>query len=105
MKTLRGTNLRYALTRWLQLFGPCTIPELIAGLTTWGFAVEGRPSKTISDALRWEIGRERVWRIGRGRYSYDSAPRTTEYRIVNRVAKLHEEVLSLRGEQRPLFPD
>jgi hypothetical protein len=51
---LRGTELRYVLTRYLQLNGPTTVAGLIAALDEWGFAVAGRPSKAISDALRWE---------------------------------------------------
>jgi hypothetical protein len=51
-KTLRGTNLRYTLTRLLQLCGPSTVDELIVALRQWGFTVDGRPSKTVSDALR-----------------------------------------------------
>lgn len=108
---LRGTELRYALTRLLQLIGPCSIPQLCAGLEDWGFAVEGRPSKTVSDALRWERRRGRVYRRGRGLYSVGWAPRSTEYRIMSRVSELLDEVarqsatqsalgdLSLRGGQ------
>lgn len=110
--TLRGIELRYALTRLLELIGPCSIPELLAGLDNWGFAVEGRPSKTISDALRWERRRGRVYRRGRGLYSVGRAPRSTEYRIMSRVFELRDEAarqsareralreLSLRGGQR-----
>lgn len=105
MKTLRGTNLRYVLTRLLELIGPATIPQLIAGLTEWGFAVDGRPSKTVSDALRWEMGHGRVWRIGRGRYRVGEAPRGTEHRILGRVKALREEVLSLRGGRKQVFFD
>lgn len=101
-KTLRGTNLRYVLTRLLKLIGPATIPQLLAGLAEWGFTVEGRPSKTVSDALRWEMGHGRVWRIGRGRYRAGEAPRGTDHRIVQRVAALREEVLSLRGGPRDI---
>lgn len=97
MKTLRGTDLRYVLTRMLELTGPATITELVAELAEWGFAVNGRPSKTVSDALRWEMGYGRVWRIGRGRYRAGEMPRGTDYRIRKRVAALLEEVLSLRG--------
>ena len=105
MTTLRGTNLRYALTRLLQLFGPSSVSEHVDGLTKWGFTVEGRPSKTVSDALRWEMGRARVWRIGRGRYRYADAPRSTEHRIIRRVAQLRKEALSLEAGQKSGFPD
>lgn len=90
--TVRGTELRYALTRMLQLIGPCSIPDLCAGLEYWGFAIEGRPSKTVSDALRWERRRGRVYRRGRGVYSAGHMPRSTEHRIIARVAALRDEV-------------
>lgn len=104
-RVVRGTDLRYLLTRLLQLNGPLTVAELVARLYGEGFAVPGRPSKTVSDSLRWENGRGRVWRIGRGRYKAGEMPRSTEYRLITRVAALRDEVLSLRGGQRPLFPD
>ncbi len=102
---LRGTDLRYVLTRLLELSGPATIQQLIGGLAHWDFTVEGRPSKTVSDALRWEMGYGRVWRIGRGLYRAGEMPRGTDYRIRKRVAALREEVLSLKGGHRSLFID
>jgi hypothetical protein len=63
----RGIELRYALTLHLAQQGPATIAELIDALTYHGFSVGGRPSKAVSDALRWEIGRGRVNRLARGR--------------------------------------
>ena len=96
---LRGTDLRYVLTRLLEVSGPATIQQLIGGLADWGFTVAGRPSKTVSDALRWETGYGRVWRIGRSRYRAGDMPRSTDYRIRQRVAALREEALSLRGGQ------
>lgn len=88
---LRGTLLRYALIRLLQLNSPSTIPELVAGLQTWGFAVEGRPSKTVSDALRWELRRGRVEQRGRGSYIAGDVARSTEYRIIRRVEELRDD--------------
>jgi len=99
---LRGIELRYALVRLVQLIGPATIPELADGLLRWGFAVEGRPSKTISDALRWERQRDRVRRRGRGLYTAGAMPRSTEHRIIWRVVAMREELaaLSLEGGQK-----
>ena len=102
---LRGTDLRYVLTRLLELSGPATIQELISWLAEWDFTVDGRTSKTVSDALRWEMGYGRVWRIGRGRYRAGEMPRGTEYRIRKRVEALREEVLSLRGGQKESLLD
>jgi hypothetical protein len=90
LKTLRGTNLRYTLTRLLQLCGPSTVDELVVALRQWGFTVDGRASKTVSDALRWEMEHDRVRRIGRGLYRAGGMPSGTEYRIIRRVSFLRE---------------
>lgn len=102
---LRGTDLRYVLTRILQVSGPLTLAELVAELHRWGFTVAGRPSKTVSDALRWERRRDRVRRRGRGRYQQGAMPRSTAHRIIWRVHALREEAMSREGGHTPLFPD
>ncbi|ORW56529.1 hypothetical protein [Mycobacterium riyadhense] len=89
-KQLSGIELRYVLTHQLALHGPATIAELISALNWHGFQVQGRASKAISDALRWEVERGRVYRLGRGRYGPGYVPRSTEYRI-------HQRVLALRA--------
>lgn len=101
---LRGTNLRYVLTRYLQLNGPTTVADLVVALDDWGFTVAGRPSKAISDALRWERVRDRVRRRSRGRYvATVGIPRGTEHRIHQRVSALRAEArqLSLGGGHQP----
>jgi len=103
---LRGTELRYVLTWQLALHGPATIAEMIDALEWHGFCVKGRASKVISDALRWEIGRGRVRRLGRGKYGPAGMPRSTEYRIHQRVLVLRDKArLSRQGGQtgRHLF--
>ena len=87
---LRGIELRYALTMYLFQHGPATVADLIDGLTWQGFIIAGRPSKSVSDALRWEIERGRVLRFARGLYGPGWMPRATEYRI-------HQRVLALRA--------
>ena len=87
---LRGIELRYVLTMHLARNGPATIAEMMDALDAQGFCVSGRASKAISDALRWEMGRERVRRLGRGLYGPRYVPRGTEYRI-------HQRVLGLRA--------
>jgi hypothetical protein len=93
---LRGIELRYVLTLHLAQQGPATIAELIEALSHHGFSVRGRPSKAVSDALRWEIGRGRVNRFARGRYGTGYIPRSTDHRIHQRVLALRA-TLSLRG--------
>jgi hypothetical protein len=90
MNPLRGIELRYALTLHLYQHGPATVTELIDVLGRHGVDVSGRPSKAVSDALRWEIGRGRVRRLRRGVYGPAYIPHATEYRIINRVRALRE---------------
>jgi hypothetical protein len=85
---LQGIELRYALTMHLAHNGPATIAAMIDALDAQGFCVPGRASKVISDALRWEMGRDRVRRLGRGRYGPRYIPRGTEHRIHQRVPAL-----------------
>src|ERR1043166_7871070 len=88
LKELRGIEVRYALTLYLAVHGPQTVAELIGALEHQGFTIAGRSSKSVSDALRWEIGRGRVRRLKRGRYGPVSMPRATEQRIHSRMMKL-----------------
>jgi hypothetical protein len=90
MKLLRGIELRYVLTMQLSQNGPATVVELIDELDRHGFCTRGRPPKAVSDALRWEIARGRVRRLGRGVYAVAYIPHSTEYRIINRVRALRE---------------
>jgi hypothetical protein len=90
---LNGIELRYVLTMHLAQHGPATIAELIPALNHHGFTVRGRPSKAISDALRWEMEHGRVHRLARGRYGPAYIPRSTEHRI-------HQRVLALRAAAR-----
>ncbi len=78
------------LTLHLFRHGAATITELVDMLGWAGFCVRGRPSKAVSDALRWEIGRGRVRRLRRGLYGPAYIPHATEYRIINRVRALRE---------------
>jgi hypothetical protein len=103
MKLLRGIELRYVLTFHLANQGPATVAELIEGLRHQGFCVQGRPSKAISDALRWEIEHGRARRLGRGRYGPGYIPRSTDYRIHQRVLALRSAVVAVRRAQSTLL--
>lgn len=94
---LQGLELRYVLTMYLMQHGPTTVKELIDAIKWQGFDVDGRASKEVSDALRWERRRGRVRRLARGLYGPGSVPRATEYRIYHRV-------LALRAAAKPLWP-
>ena len=88
---LHGIELRYVLAMHLAHNGPATIAEMVDALTRQGFGFRGRASKALSDALRWEIGRGRVRRMGRGVYGPREIPRATEYRIHQRVMGLRDK--------------
>lgn len=86
---ISGLDLRYALTTLLlRARVPLTVTELVRALEREGFTCSGRPSKDVSDALRWEIGRGRVVRVRRGVYVIGHMPKQTRSRITRRVADL-----------------
>jgi len=87
---LNGIELRYVLTMHLAHNGRATIAEMVDALFAQGFCVPGRPSKVVSDALRWEVARDRARRLGRALYGPGYIPRGTEHRI-------HQRVLALRA--------
>ncbi|MGQ0432015.1 MAG: hypothetical protein ACT452_06380 [Microthrixaceae bacterium] len=79
---LAGRELRYVLTVALhQADRPLTVAELVAILERDGLRVAGRSSKTVSDALRWEIGNGRVLKVGRSTYRRGTMPRSTAWWI------------------------
>jgi hypothetical protein len=92
-RLLRGIELRYALTHQLFIHGPAAITDLVEALAFQGFGIASPAPKSVSDALRWERGRGRVRRLGRGRYGPGWMPRGTEHRI-------HKRVQALRAEAR-----
>jgi hypothetical protein len=86
-RQLRGVELRYALTMFLFQHGAKTVAE-----------IPGRASKVVSDALRAEIAHGRVIRLKRGRYGPGEMPRSTEYRIHQRVLDLREEAATIASQ-------
>lgn len=102
---LRGTELRYALTMHLFRHGPQSVAQLIDSLDWQGFSVEGRPSKAVSDALRWERRRERVRRLGRARYGPGVMPRATEHRMRRRLSHLRAQAAVLSAADDAAFWD
>jgi hypothetical protein len=59
---LAGRVLLLVLTQTLLDRGPLGTAQLVASLESRGFELAGRASKTVSDALRWELGSGRVRR-------------------------------------------
>lgn len=88
-RLLRALELRHLLTWYIHQHGTLTVRQMDALLQADGFTTLGRASKVISDALRWEVGRGRVVRTGRGRYAAGRIPRATAYRIRRRVERIY----------------
>ena len=76
-RLLAGRSLRYALTLQLHARGAMTLAELVAAVEGPAQRIDGRASKAASDALRWEVARGRVVRLGRGRYGPGRIPEST----------------------------
>jgi hypothetical protein len=54
-----------------------TVAEIVEALRRLDVDVPGRASKTISDALRWEIRRGRVRRTAQATYVFGRMPPST----------------------------
>lgn len=101
-RLLSGRGLRFVLVDLLMTTrGEVTVAELAAALHHQGYQIKGRASKTISDALRWEVRRGRVGRPSRGRYCYRRAPTTTARRIRLLAAAAREWVALVRQGRTP----
>jgi hypothetical protein len=76
--TLPDRAFRYRLTLMVwSVARPVSVAELVVALTDSGHLPEGRPSKVVSDALRWEVRRGRIRRVGRGLYTAGRMPPST----------------------------
>jgi hypothetical protein len=105
VRLLRGTELRYVLTMNLARYGKATIFDQIQTLEDQGFGVAGHAPKVVSDALRWEMRKDRVRRLRRGFYGPGQMPRSTERYIHQRYMTLREEAASLTAESNAAFWD
>lgn len=85
------TDLRYLLVLHIHQNGLTSVSELVTMLADKGFDVDGRPSKTVSDALRTDVKLDRVRRRGRGRYGPGALPRGTHHRMCTRVKRWTDE--------------
>lgn len=88
-----GTELRYLLTSYLlETRTALRLRDLVRFCTQDGVTFAGRPSKAVSDALRWEIGRGRVVRLGRGIYVLGDMPRSTKSRVMSSSRRTRERI-------------
>ena len=93
---LRGLELRSAIVLLLlDRRRPMSPAELVVLLRRSGFDLEGRPGKSVADALRWEVRRGRVVRIGRGLYGPGLVAKVTKHRMRARVAATRNRTMSL----------
>jgi hypothetical protein len=98
---LRRTELRYALVVALcDARCPLTVQELHDVLVRQGCDVDGRPGKVISDALRTEVVRGRVRRLGRSLYQAGAVSRQTRWRMRTRIARRLAESATPRRSSR-----
>jgi hypothetical protein len=104
-RPLRGTELRYVLTMILVLEGKKTIFDLVESVEDHGFEIPGYAPKVVSDALRWEMAKDRVRRLRRGFYCRGQMPRSTESYIHNRYLELRDEAAALRADAGRAFWD
>jgi hypothetical protein len=104
-RALRGRALRFLLVDELMNRAEMTVAEMAATVAAQGYRLPGRASKTISDALRWEVRRGRVARLGRGRYRYATAPASTARRIRIFANRCRAWIADLTRGDRPIpFP-
>ena len=73
---------RYLIARIIERGGAASVADLVDDLADAGFEVAGRPSKTVSDALRPDVTRHRLVRLERGVYAEATIARSTRYRIL-----------------------
>ena len=93
---LRGLDLRSAVVLLLlEHRRPVSVRELVEDLQRAGFGVQGRPSKEIADALRWEVRRGRAVRHGRGVYGPGVVAKVTKHRMRARVAATRNATATL----------
>ena len=82
-----GVEVRHGISvALLDARSPLTLGELVAAVEALGIHVPERKSKTVSDALRWEIRKGRAMRLNRGLYRLGSMPRSTEWWVRAQVA-------------------
>jgi hypothetical protein len=72
----RELRYRLSLILWAERRA-MTTSELVAAVDAQGMPIPGRPSKTVADALRWEIRKGRVVRFRRASYGLGQIPEST----------------------------
>jgi hypothetical protein len=84
-KFLAGRVRSAILVALTNANAPMGLAEIARAVEAMGIPLGARANKTVSDALRWEVGRGRALRWGRGTYRIGTVPRTTLYYMRKRV--------------------
>jgi hypothetical protein len=83
-----GIELRHSVLVVLaRRFGlPRSVDQILEDLEAYGFRPDSdRPGKALADAVRWEIRRGRIERVGWGVYRLGHAPESTMRRARQRM--------------------
>ncbi len=93
LRPLAGVMLRYEVCLVLRDAGRAlAIAEIISVVRGDGFELPDNPNKAVSDALRWELRRQRVDRLRRGLYTSGRLPRSSEFRMRRTIAEAPKEL-------------
>ena len=98
---MRGRALRFVLLDELRQRPTMTVADMVDTLVGYGFDLGGRPSKVISDALRWERDRNRVKQLDRGVYAFAQAPPATVRRIQIFATQCRAWIVATTRNQNP----
>jgi hypothetical protein len=100
---LRARLLRYFVCLELQMSDdPLTVRELSARLERSGFRIKGRPSKAISDTIRWAVPRGWIRPYGRATYGRGQVGRTTLRYMRETLARARREASAPEPEELSL---
>ncbi len=104
-RQISGRALRFIVLAEIRRNHTMTVAQMATFLADLGYTLPGRPSKVISDALRWEVARGRVNRTARGVYTYGTVPPSTARRVRIFAQRCNAWIVAvMRGEQPPPTP-
>ncbi len=66
------------------------VRDLVDRLGRQGILLPPKPSKVVSDAIRWEVRKGRVVKRGRGVYQLGHIPRSTRYWVLSKADACRE---------------
>lgn len=91
---LWGQAIRYPASAELIRSGaPMSVSEPVDRLRYQGFLLPAKPSKVVSDALRWEVRKGRIIKVRRGVHRTGCIPRSTRYWVLDKAAAVRSKHL------------